>query len=112
MDQRLFKIKDRDKLVAFIFLTYRDGTVTLPYVYFASEYIEEISKIILHQILLFKAETFACFHKELTKIMEERSKPFFHVKTITKTIGIPKSLRKYYDQTPIIQDGDGDVVFT
>ena len=112
LENRLLVVRMDIKIIAFTFLTYRDGVVKLPYVYFEDDYLDDVFPIILHQLLLLKAETFVTFHPQLIQKIKENPSPFFHIKTISKTIGIPEVLKKYYDQTPVIQDGDGDVVFT
>ena len=111
-ESHLFKIKNGDQLVAFVFLSDRDGTITLPYFYCLSDHVESVSKIILHQLLLLKATTFLCYQTQLVPYFQKDTNPFFYAKKMSKTVGIPDALKIYFDQTPMIQDGDGDVVFT
>ncbi len=111
-ESHLFKIKKENQLIAFVFLSDRDGTITLPYFYCLANHIEAVSKIVLHRLLLLKATSFICYHPQFVAYLQKSNTPFFYLKNISKTVGIPMSLKSYFDQTPVIQDGDGDVVFT
>lgn len=108
----LFKIKENNEMVAFVFLSERDGVFTLPYFYCLEPYKAEVYNCIVKLLLLLKANTFVCYQPAIVELMKRYSFPFIYTKAVSKTVGIPNSLKTYFDQTPLLQDGDGDIVFT
>ncbi|MFK8101812.1 MAG: hypothetical protein AB8G15_04790 [Saprospiraceae bacterium] len=108
----VYKLWKGEKLVAVLFFTNRDHQLKLPYVYFEKEVLPLVVDSILEILIEQQAESFVCFQKEICECMTKMKTLFYYQKEIEKTFGIAESLEKYLVETPVIQDGDGDWVFT
>ncbi len=108
----VYKLWKEEELVAVLFFTNRDHQLKLPYVYFEKTALPLVVDSILDILLEQQAESFVCFQKEICEHLAQVKTPFYYQKKIEKTFGIAKSLEKYLVETPVIQDGDGDWVFT
>ena len=108
----VLKVWHKKEMVAVLFMTLRDGELKLPYAYFEKEKAALVGKVIVRKMIEFRAETFVCFNKELWTYFRENSGPFYHLRLIDKTFGYSSELEKYMNEDVVIQDGDGDVVFT
>lgn len=111
-DNIILKVWHEKEMIAVLFLTLRDGELKLPYAYFEKEKTTLVAKVILRKLIELRAETFVCFHKDLLTYFRVNQGPFYHLRLIDKTFGYTSSLDKYMQEDVVIQDGDGDVVFT
>ncbi len=111
-DNIILKVWYEKEMIAVLFMTLRDGELKLPYAYFEKEKTDLVAKVILQKMIEVRAETFVCFHKELLAYFRENNAPFYHVRLIDKTFGYSSELEQYMKGDVVIQDGDGDVVFT
>lgn len=111
-ENHVFQLWEKEQLIAVLFFTQRDGQVKLPYIYFDKNKMEVVVFAILKILIQLKAETFTCFQQEVCTAIQQQKTPFYHRKKIVKTFGIAKTLEKYLEESPVIQDGDGDWVFT
>jgi len=106
------EVVEDQQIIAFLWFTCRDGEVKLPYAYFETQHAAVVSQVVLHQLKVFKAETFICYHPDLLSFFTQGKSPFYHYRNITKTFGYADPLSVHFTKYPVIQDGDGDVVFT
>ena len=111
-ENHLIKVREEGKTVAVLFMTLRDGELKLPYAYFEKNKTDLIKKVIVKKMLELSAETFVCFHPYLLTHFKNNRAPFYHLRLIDKTFGYSTALEKYVGEDAVIQDGDGDVVFT
>jgi len=111
-DNIVLKIWHKKEMIAVLFLTLRDGELKLPYAYFEKEKAALVGKVIVQKSIELRAETFVCFHKDLLAYFRQNQGPFYHLRLIDKTFGYSSELEKYLVDGAVIQDGDGDVVFT
>jgi len=100
------------KMIAVLFLTLREGELKLPYAYFEKKNTALVAKVILQKMFELRAETFVCFHQELLAHFRVNRGPFYHLRLIDKIFGCSSELEKYVGEEIVIQDGDGDFVFT
>jgi len=68
--------------------------------------------VIYQQALLKKAVTLTIFNPVLVSMMDSVVHPFILKKKIKRLVAISKKLADNYEKYPLIQDGDGDIVFT
>ena len=111
-ENRLIKVHRQEELIAFLWLTVRDGTVKIPYCYVSQGAEALTAQVLVHQLLRESAEVFICFQAHLMPYLQKTRLPFFHKKPIAKIFGWTKSLDSFFETVPYIQDGDGDGVFT
>ncbi|MFT5386792.1 MAG: hypothetical protein ACI81W_004210, partial [Saprospiraceae bacterium] len=108
----LLQVFRNDQLVAFLWLTYRDGTAKLPYCYVLPGNEEIAVRVLCRQLIRLRADTFICFQKNIFEALRKSPPPFLFQKTKTKVFGWSKTLERYFEHQPYIQDGDGDGMFT
>jgi hypothetical protein len=106
------KIYKNKSLVAFVFLTSRDGSYKVPYVFYNDIEPKILYKIILKYITEKKAISFTTWHPELEKIIKTKFSPFIIKKQIKKQEAYSIQLKNLFKPGFIFQDGEGDMVFT
>ncbi len=111
-EQYFLKITESGQTIGLLFISIRDGHMKIPYVYFESENLRAILQVIYMQALLKNAVTLTTFNPELSDAMLKGKHPFIFRKKIKRLMAISKSLSEFHLKYPLIQDGDGDVVFT
>jgi hypothetical protein len=108
----LLKIAQDNKIIAFLWITRRDGTAKLPYCYISQGQEEVVANILLQQLINLQVDTFICFQQNLLPALAKSNAPFLHQKKLSKTFGWTKVLDSYFAGDFYVQDGDGDGVFT
>ncbi len=108
----LLNVYQNDELIAFFWLTIRDGTAKLPYCYVLQEKKDIATTALLHQLIQLPIDTFICFQANILDALNKNHPPFLFKKHLTKVFGWTKTLDQYFEKDPYIQDGDGDGVFT
>lgn len=104
---------EKSELIAFLWLSLRDGHLKIPYVYFKNENLEEIVSFILNKVKEEKVKTFLVYDKEIEKKLKQEmyfitKKTFYQNFFATKKLGLnPENI-----QNKEIQSGNGDVIFT
>ena len=108
---RFYKIYAENVLVAVLILTNREGNCKLPYIYYNREYTrfiaEEIYRILFEQ----KAKSISLFHEDIINHMMEFPNPFLYTRKIKKQMAWTEETC-LAEEDVILQDGDGDAVFT
>lgn len=103
----------KKELVAFVWLSLRDGHLKIPYVYFKKNSIDDIVNFILAIIKEEKIKTILVYQKEIEEVLN--SKRFFITKktfyqNFFATINL--ELNSNNIEKMKIQSGNGDVIFT
>ena len=112
-DYHLLKFKIENKLIGFVLLKQRDGNVDTPYVYIEKTYEIEIGRSLLQYILEIRAGSFLTFNHDLLTVFSKINNPRLFKKKLQRDIVVGKELLNEIDSKKIIlQDGDGDGVFT
>lgn len=102
------------EVVAVVIMSYREGSVKLPYVYCQDGAEEVVWQLIDQHLLAMKAVTLTVFQPSLVASLAQRKHPFFKVRPFQRHYIIGKVLEKaLVASQPIrLQDGDADAAFT
>jgi len=106
-----YAFREKGELKAFVAISNRDNLAKVPYVYFDKKNIQKVVNTIMALLLQNKYDSLAIFHKEIVEFMGKHKMPFYFRKTETKYSGTTKKIEHIFKQKPILQDGDGDVIF-
>jgi len=108
-ENRIYKVYLKQELIAVLFFTNRDGLYKLPYLYYNHKQRQSVAGAIKKILYQNKAKSFLTHQKNIIKILKMKC---IYSKSHKKTFAFPKNLKQRFLQKNIIQDGDGDVVFT
>jgi GNAT superfamily N-acetyltransferase len=102
------------KVIAVIIMSYREGSVKLPYVYVQTGMEEVVWQLIDQHLLAMRAETLTVFQPQLVGILPKRKHPFFRLRAFQRHYIIGKVMQEALEatNTVILQDGDADAAFT
>lgn len=106
----VFKLKNEIK--AFAAISNRDNLAKTPFIYFNYNDIEAVTHTLIRLILKKKYDSLLVFHPQVVDFMEQCKMPFYYRKNETKYSGTTKKIYNIFVQSPTMQDGDGDVIFT
>ncbi|MGH1335904.1 MAG: GNAT family N-acetyltransferase [Aureispira sp.] len=101
-------------VVAVVLLSYREGSVKLPYVYCKVGVEEVLWQLIDQHLLAMKANTLTIFQPSLVATLAKRRHPFFRLRAFQRHYIIGAVLHEALEATGAIrlQDGDADAAFT
>jgi len=108
----LLKIKEHNKIIAFVVLRQRNHSFTTPFIYSKLGNEQKCLNVIYSFLLKKKARQFTIFHPHFVKFVKTASSPFFYKRNIPKDFAISQSIIMNYDEQKFLQDGDGDYAFT
>jgi hypothetical protein len=108
---RCLKIYKNNLLIAFIFLTSREGNFKVPYIFSNIIEPEYLYNILLKFLLENKAVSFTTWQTDLQKIIQTRFSPFIIKNHIIKQAAYSVQLKTMLSGFKF-QDGEGDMVFT
>lgn len=111
-EQYFVKITSSNQTIGLLLISVKDGLMKVPYAYFDEKYARNMLKVIYQQALLKNAVTLTVFNPVLVNMMDSVVHPFIFRKKIKRLVAISKKLFDDYQKYPLIQDGDGDIVFT
>jgi len=111
-EQYFVKITSSNQPIGLLLISVRDGHMKVPYAYFDEKDASQLLKVIYQQALLKKAATLTVFNPVLVSMMDSVVHPFIFKRKIKRLVAISKNLFDDYRKYPLIQDGDGDIVFT
>ncbi|MFK7797453.1 MAG: GNAT family N-acetyltransferase [Aureispira sp.] len=102
------------EVVAVIIMSYRAGSVKLPYVYVQTGMEEIVWQLIDQHLLAMNAETLTVFQPQLISVLPKRKHPFFRLRAFQRHYIIGKVLQEALEatNTVVLQDGDADATFT
>lgn len=111
-EQYFVKITSSNHTIGLLLISVRDGHMKVPYAYFNEKDASQLLKVIYQQALLKKAVTLTVFNSVLVNMVDSVVHPFIFKKKIKRLVAISKKLFDDYQKYQLIQDGDGDIVFT
>lgn len=111
-EQYLLRITESGKTTGLLLISVRDGHMKVPYAYFDEVNASQVITTINLQALMKNVTTLTIFNPALVQQAEKEANPFIFRKKIKRLIAVSKSLADEYQEFPVLQDGDGDVVFT
>ncbi len=101
-----------DEIIGLAMLTNRDGNYKIPYAYFRNDS-ELLCYNTLCNILIEKqAYSFLTFREKMAEYFINSQFPVLRKRTVLKDLAVSKTLTHFHPELYILQDGDGDVVFT
>jgi len=107
-----FELKKAGKLKAFVAFSVRDNLMKIPFIYFDEKDSEEVLHSVFWFILKKRYDSILVFHPAIISFLDKNRLPFIYKKKVDKQVGITTVLKENFDEKPILQDGDGDVIFT
>ncbi|MDP3916142.1 MAG: hypothetical protein Q8R96_20630 [Bacteroidota bacterium] len=111
-EQYFVKITASNQTIGLLLISVRDGHMKIPYAYFQEKDARMVLKVIYQQALRRNVVTLTVFNPVLVNMMDSVVYPFIFKKKIKRLVAISKNLFDDYQKYPLIQDGDGDIVFT
>jgi len=108
----LLKVRKDKKMIAFLWISLRDGTARLPYCYIEPRHEDAAAKVIIEQLIKQSVDTFICFQQNILSALAKQNAPFLYKKEVSKTFAWTKTLDTYFAEPFYVQDGDGDTSFT
>lgn len=106
------RILQDNEIIGLAMLTCRDGVYKIPYAYFIRNAESKCFKALCHFLIERQAGGFLTFREELAGYMIDSQFPVLRKKQVLKDLAFSKSLSHYHPEMYMLQDGDGDVVFT
>ena len=106
------KIIKTGKTIGLIMMRERDRQFTIPYIFADNSELPGISSIILRFLIEQKATTITIFNSNLRESIIALNPPFLTTRTINKDFSICKEISTLVNSEKVLQDGDGDFVFT
>ena len=107
-----YVLKRENEIKAFVAISYRDNLSKIPYIYFDKKDIKDVFYSLMKLIIKKKYDSLVVFHPAIVDFMNQNKMPFLYRKTELKYSGTTKQIYNFFEQRPIFQDGDGDVIFT
>jgi len=110
----IIKIRDsRNKMIAFLLLTIRNKSLEIPYLYYNPDQVKPVARFIYRYMWDMKIKMITVFDTRLSDYFFTNRTPFISKHKMKRPYIITKSLaEKLTDNGRIIQDGDGELVFT
>ena len=102
--------KSKNKLIAFLLISVRDGHMKIPYAYFFEENVKEISTLIVNKCISMKVKTIIVNSESLQKELNTKLSFIWSKSCIQKHFATKKIFSNHKKLS--VQSGDGDVVFT
>lgn len=107
-----FVLKKKNEIKAFVAISNRDNLSKIPFVYFNDNDIKGVLHTIMKLAIVKKYDSLVVFHSGIVDFMKHNKMPFYYRKREIKYSGTTKQIYPVFKQKPIMQDGDGDVIFT
>jgi hypothetical protein len=100
------------EIKAFSAISNRDNLAKIPFLYFNEKDFEGVAKSLVKLLITKKYESLLVFHPQIIDFMEQSKMPYYFRKNEVKYSGTTKQICNIFAQKRIMQDGDGDVIFT
>jgi len=110
--QHWIRVSNGEEIKGMIYLTIRDGVASLPYVWFKNEDNAELAKCIAVLLIELKVAAILSYNAYLSKGFKEIKSIFLHQRQLQKIIAWPREMDSLMGAKYLLQDGDGDAVFT
>jgi hypothetical protein len=106
------KLSEGDRVVAFLVVTIRDFHLKVPYLYYREGSLPAVADFLLHYLISAHASYISVFREDLSGYLHNCRSPMIWKKTILRYSAISNELAGLIPEGYILQDGDGDGVFT
>ncbi len=110
--QRWIKISYGNEIKGMAYLTIRDGVAAFPYLWFKPEDYLSLTESIVFLLLDLKVKAIQTYNPQLIKGIEQIKNLFLHRRSLQRIIAWPDEMNIYMQKEYLLQDGDGDAVFT
>jgi hypothetical protein len=111
-EQHWIKICYEKEVKGIAYLTIRNGVASIPYLWFESGGSGEISKCIAILLIEMKVKAFQTYNQQLISGFSEIENLFIHKRPTRRHIGWSNEMDPLMHNGFMLQDGDGDAVFT
>ena len=101
-----------DKMTGFVMIKVRDNAMSIPYVYYDNNALISIGYLISHLIIELKIDIFITYNKEILHALDEIKPPYLYRKSRSRRYYISTKFRDVGSDDFVLQDGNGDAVFT
>lgn len=108
----VLKMRKGNPLVGVVILRQRNAHIETSYVYAKERFFIEITQQILAYAAKLKCSTFTTFQPGILQALEEIKFPVLHQRKQNREIVVGNKLLDEVGKNQVVQDGDGDVVFT
>jgi hypothetical protein len=106
------KISQGNVVKAFMIVTLRDNHLKVPYLYCVRGALSLVLNFLIHHMISVNAKYISVFREDITGYLLNSRAPFIWKKRIARYAAVSKELSGLLPDGYILQDGDGDVVFT
>ncbi len=110
--QQWIRICNGNEVKGIAYLTIRNGVASIPYIWFESGDSTEISKCIAKLLVEMKVKSFQTYNQQLLLGFAEIENLFVHKRQLHRHIAWPNEMDSMMKYEYLLQDGDGDAVFT
>ncbi len=100
------------EMIGFLMLKVRDSGLAVPYSYFRPGQAPAMMTVILRHLIKLRLGTLYLYDGELIRAFQERQFPCFGREPVVRRSFISRVYDKYDTSACVLQDGDGDGVFT
>ena len=110
-NNHFLKIYSASKMIGFLWITEHNGLIQLPYVYFEKKDIDIIGDAIIRFLVSNHGISLSTFNQDIIQYLEKNS-IFWYQKEINQEFVGTKEMKDALPMDYVLQDGDGDRVFT
>jgi len=107
-----FVFRKNKEIKAFAAISNRDNLARIPYLYLDKKYTPEVIHSIWFILLNRKYDSLVVYHPGIVSYLKKNRAAFLYRKKEMKFAGTTKKITSFLKEKPVIQDGDGDVIFT
>jgi len=111
-EHQRIKISNGNKVRAFLIVTLRDYHLKVPYLYYKKGAMPEVMNFLIYHMISVNARFISVFRDDISGYLLNSRTPMIWKKRIVRYSAISKEISGLLPEGYILQDGDGDVVFT
>jgi hypothetical protein len=111
-DHRRIKISVENSVRAFLIVTLRDNHIKVPYLYCVRGMLPVVMNFLINYMISVRARFVSVFRQDISEYLLNSRTPMIWKKSIVRYTAISKELSELIPEGYILQDGDGDAVFT
>jgi hypothetical protein len=106
------KVSEGNQVVAFMIITLHNNHLKVPYLYYQKRNLQVVTDFLLHFIISSNSGYLSVFREDLAGALENSQTPGLWKKRIARYSAISNDLAGLLPDGYVLQDGDGDAVFT
>lgn len=111
-DHQRIKISQGNAVKAFLIVTLRDNHLKVPYLYCERGALAQVMNFLIHHMISVNARYISVFREDISGYLLNSHTPMIWKKRIARYTAVSKELSGLLPDGYILQDGDGDAVFT